>query len=73
MALYFVEPAALSVPKASANKLSIVLSTRATEDLTPPSDALTLELADPPLNLNTISVVKITILDYPTTRALIKL
>jgi hypothetical protein len=65
---YFVEPAALSVPKESAKRLSIVLSTSVTEDLTPPSDALTLELADPPESLKVMSVVKITILDYLSTR-----
>jgi len=63
---YFVEPAALSVPKESAKRLSIVLSTKAVVDLTPPKLELGTVLPEPPLNLNTMSVVKITILDYLT-------
>ena len=57
---YFVEPANDSLPKESANRLSIVLSTSKTEDLTPPSEALTLELEAPPESLKVMSVVRIT-------------
>ena len=66
MQRYFIEPAADSVPNESAYRLFIVLSTRATDDLMPPNDEFTTELAAPPLNLNTMSVVKITVLDYLT-------
>jgi hypothetical protein len=41
-----------------------VLSTNATEDLTPPSEVLTLELDEPPERRKTKSVGRITILDY---------
>jgi len=66
MPLYFIEPAALSVPSESAKRLSIVLSITAVVDLTPPKLELGTVLAEPPLNLNTMSVVRITNLDYPT-------
>jgi hypothetical protein len=66
MPLYFIEPAALSVPSESAKRLSIVLSISAVLDLTPPKLELGRVLAEPPLSRKVMSVVRITNLDYLT-------